>query len=441
MKKQLLIQNGTLIVFNHEKEKFESRKNASLLIEGKVIKAIYRSGEIDKTYKNSDGINIIDAKGKLVFPGLINGHTHAAMTLFRSYADDLPLNDWLEKKIWPLESRLSSEDVYWGTLLAIVEMLRNGVTTFCDMYFFMEEVAKAVEESGMRGILCQGLIGSNDTDRRALKASEAFYSGWNNKAEGRIKVTFGPHAPYTCPLDYLREVIEISAKLKAPLHTHLAETPGEVDYCLKNFNMHPVELMDSIGLFERPTLAAHCVHLTEKEMEIMAEKGVIAVINTGSNLKLASGIPALPELIKAGVSLALGTDGAASNNNLNLLEEIRLNALIYKGIRKDPLLITADKALELGTVAAGKVVFGEKVGSLETGFLADIVIMDYEDVPALVPGHNPIADLVYSASQPKVSTIIINGNVVFDGGKCRYVDEEKVLWEAKSRAFKLVGID
>ena len=264
---------------------------------------------------------IIDGKNMLALPGFVNTHNHIAMTVFRSYADDMQLMDWLEKKIWPAEDKLDSDVVYAQTMLGIAEMIRCGTTSFADMYFFMDDVAKAVQESGIRACLCRGMTGITPNAQQALQESKEFYQTWNNQADGRITVMLGPHAPYTCPPDYLRQVVDLAHELGAEIHIHLSETKGEVETIQKQYGKSPIALMDELGILDCGCLAAHCVWVDDADMDIMAKKHVRVAHNAGSNLKLASGIAPVPQMLKKGIVVGLGTDGASSNNNLDIMEE------------------------------------------------------------------------------------------------------------------------
>ncbi|MDI6639147.1 MAG: amidohydrolase, partial [Bacillota bacterium] len=312
---------------------------------------------------------VIEGSGLIALPGLVNAHTHAAMTVFRGFADDMPLMEWLTQKIWPAEARLEADDVYWGTMLACVEMIRAGVTTFADMYFFMDETAKAVERTGMRASLSRGLIGSAPGADKALAEGRELCERWNGACGGRITTMLGPHAPYTCPKDFLEKVMEVASELGVGIHIHLSETEGEVKECRKlHGGMSPIELMDSYGLFEFPVLAAHCVHVSERDIEILSAKGVGVAHNPGCNMKIASGIAPVPKMLKAGVRVGLGTDGAASNNNLDLIEEMRTAALLQKVARRDPTALPAHRALEMATVNGARALgLADRIGSLEPG--------------------------------------------------------------------------
>lgn len=383
---------------------------------------------------------IIEGKNSLVMPGLINTHTHAAMTLFRGYADDMPLMDWLEQKIWPAEERLHKEDIYWGTMLAISEMIRGGTTCFADMYFHMGEVARACLESGIRASLAQGLIGLDDNKGAAgLEESKKISGDWHRAGGGQLTVMLGPHAPYTCPPQYLEKVLEVAADLKLPLHIHLSETRGEVRECLDKWGKTPIQLMESIGLFEHQVLAAHCVHLSADDIKTLADRQVCIAHNPGSNLKLGSGIAPLARLTEEGAMVALGTDGASSNNNLDMLEETRLAALLAKGLSEDPTVLPAREALKLATVNGARSLFiDENVGALKAGAAADLIMLNL-DRPHLYPHHDLCAHLVYAAAAADVEMVMVKGKVLMEQRELLTIDEEKVLHEANKRAVRLTG--
>ncbi len=370
---------------------------------------------------------VIDAQGSYVLPGFINTHTHAGMSLFRSYADDMALMDWLKNKIWPAEDKLTADKVYWGSMLSILEMIKSGTTTFADMYFYMEDVAKAVDESGIRASLSRGMIGFKG--EHSLSEAKEFVQNWNGQAEGRITCMLGPHAPYTCPPDFLDKSASLSEELDIPIHIHVSETEGEVADNYKEHGKSPVEHLNDLGVLARPVLAAHCVHVNDSDLDILHEKNVAISHNIGSNLKLGSGVAPIDKMLNSGLTVALGTDGASSNNNLDMLEEARLSSLVQKGVNQDPVLIHAKSAFEMATCKGGKALHMDGLGKIEPGYKADLTIID-KNSPELYPRHDPIANLIYSCNSKNTSTVIINGKVIMKNGEIQTFDEEKVYYEA-----------
>jgi 5-methylthioadenosine/S-adenosylhomocysteine deaminase len=383
---------------------------------------------------------VIEASGTAALPGFVNAHTHAAMTLVRGYADDMPLMPWLREKIWPLEAMLDERDIYWGSLLAIAEMLRAGVTTFNDMYYYYNAVADGVEESGIRACLSGVLLGFLKEAEQHFHWAVKFARAFKGRADGRIQTMLGPHAPYTCPDDLLRRVAEAAKELGVGLHIHLSETAGEVEESLRQHGESPVAHLERLGLFEaRPVLAAHCVHVSEADIEILARSGVGVSHNPGSNMKLASGTAPVPALLKAGVNVGLGTDGAASNNNLDILEEARLAALVHKLDRKDPTVLDAYQVLRMatrgGALALG---LGDKIGQLKPGMKADVILIELRR-PHLVPLHSVVSQITYSARADDVATVMVNGRIVMRDRQLLTIDEEKVMAECRARASQLAA--
>lgn len=417
-------------------------KNASLLlpdgcvtqgnlaVEGQTIAAV---GE---TEKNWAADTIIDGTGKFAIPGFVNAHTHISMTLLRSYADDMKLMDWLENKIWPVEAKMKKEDVYWGAMLAAVEMIRSGTTTFADMYGDMDKVAEATLESGLRGVLARGMIGVAPNGQQAFEENKELYKNFHGAGEGRLTVMFGPHAPYTCPPDFLRQVAEAAAEYQAGVHIHLSETKGEVENCLKEHGMTPIALMEKVGILECGVLAAHCVHVTAEDIALMKKYGVRVAHNPGSNMKLASGVAPVPEMLKAGLCVALGTDGASSNNNLDMLEEVRLAALLHKVHTLDPLAVPAWEAVRMGMEEGARAVGIKNLGRLEKGALADIVLLDMSRAE-WCPKFDLVSLLAYSASSRSVDTVMVNGRVLMEKRELLSLDEERICYEANRCAMRI----
>lgn len=375
----------------------------------KQIEKVAKLSESELSAYIKDGYELIDMSGKAIMPGFVNTHGHAAMTLLRSYADDLPLQEWLENKIWPFEGKLTEEDIYWGTKLAIVEMIETGTTCFADMYFEMGKVAEAVDEMGIRACLSRGLIGFAPNKDVALEQSKEFIQKWNDKAQGRISCTLGPHAPYTCPPEYLQRVVQLANELDVPLQIHISETKKEVEDCIQQYGKSPVVHLEEVGIFTRPTIAAHCVHLNDQDIEIMRKNNVKISHNPGSNLKLASGIAPIGKYLDAGITVGIGTDGCSSNNNLNMVEEMQLTALLHKGNTLNPTLIPAKKALEMATIEGAKVLYlDNKIGSIKKGKRADLIAFDLNQ-SHYYPRFDIASLLVYSANARDISDVYVDG--------------------------------
>ena len=387
--------------------------------------------------ENMQDAEIVDGKGKLATAGMVNTHGHVSMTLLRSYADDMELMDWLQNKIWPIEDKMNAQDIYWGAMLGIAEMLKGGTTCFADMYAFMENVARACAETGIRANLCRGLIGVAPDKDVKLAENNVLAVNWQGYDNGRIRISYGPHAPYTCPVDYLEKVIKAAADHEAEIQMHLCETKFEVDTCMKEHGLTPIQLMDKLGMFDLGTIAAHCVHLTDNDMEIMVAKKVRVAHNPQSNLKLASGIAPVAQMLEKGICVGIGTDGASSNNNLDMLEECRAAAMLHKATNFDPLAVPAQKAWEMATVDGAKTLGFDNLGLLEAGQLADIVLWDMHK-PYWYPRNNKLSLLVYAASANDADTVIVAGKKVVAGGKLLTFDEEKIYAQASACMEKLL---
>ncbi|MFQ6020854.1 MAG: amidohydrolase [Candidatus Aenigmatarchaeota archaeon] len=394
----ILIKNARFIITPEE-----ILENKNILIENNKI-----SFGIDK----SDVV--IDAKDKVVLPGLTNSHTHLAMTLFRGYGDDMPLMSWLKEKIWPLESKLREEDCYIGSLLGCLEMIKSGTTSFYDMYFHMGSTAKACERSGIRGNLAWAVLDKEITTQSGdpIRNAEHFIKKW--KDHELINPMIGPHSIYTCSKETLLKAKELSEKYNSLLHIHLSETEKEVKDSKEKFGKRPVEYLDSIG-FLKNVLAAHCVWLNENEIKILANNNIKIAHCPISNLKLSSGIAPIEDMIKNGLKIGLGTDGAASNNNLDLFEEMKNSALIQK-YKYNSTALPAQKALEMAC-------FENKI---EIGKKADLILIDIKK-PHFYPLHNIISHLVYSANGSDVTDVICNGKLIMKNRRVLTLDEEEIL--------------
>lgn len=403
-----------------------------ILVKGSRIVAV---GPGLRGSQSAEGAHVIDASGHIVIPGLVNAHTHVAMTLLRSYADDLPLFEWLNEKIWPVEAKLTADDVYWGTMLGIVEMVRAGVTTFSDMYFFMEDVARAVRESGVRACLSEGMFDGGLWDRQ-FDAARNLAADWHEAENGRIRVMLGPHSPYAT-LEGLKKVAKSARELGVGVHIHLSETAREVEESRKTHGLSPIQVAEREGLFEAPVLAAHCVHVDDADMEILQRYGASVAHNPTSNMKLGSGRAPVQAMLARGINVALATDGASSNNNLDLLEEARLAAYLAK-MEGDPSALPAATCLDMATRRGAQALGFDDVGAIEPGFQADIVLIEASG-PQWTPLHDACANLIYSAASSDVSTVMVAGEIIMERRILKTIDERRVLQEAARRGLDLVS--
>jgi len=385
----------------------------------------------------ADELEVIDAGGQFLMPGFVNAHTHLAMTLLRGYADDMPLKPWLEEKIWPTEAKLNGDDVYWGALLGAVEMLRCGVTCFCDMYHFFAEGTQAAVDAGIRALPSGVLLGFAGDPMENLKKAVDFALPFLEDENSLVVPMLGPHAPYTCPDPLLEKVAAAAHEHGLGVHIHLSETEHEVQESLQTRGVTPVRHLARIGLLQCQVTAAHCVHLTGEDIEILTEKNVGVVHCPGSNMKLASGFQPLPSLLAAGATVGLGTDGAASNNNLDLLEEARLAALIHKGYTGDPTVVSAHEAMHLATCGGAEAVgLGDRIGTLEPGKRADFILVDLSG-PHTQPLFDVLSQMVYDARSSDVTTTVVDGNILVRDGEFTRLEVAEVVAKATECAQRL----
>jgi len=424
---RLLIKQGTFVTIDEQFSVFQGW----LAVENGQIAAM-GEGEVPQRESES-ATEILDGSGLLFMPGLINTHGHAAMSLLRGMADDLVLQDWLQNHMWPTEAKFTGDDVYWGSALAAVEMIKSGTTTFVDMYDHMQRVAEVTETSGLRASLTRGVIGLCPEDVQKAKLEDAirFAREWHGQANGRINVMISPHAPYTCPPDYILKFVEAAHELDLPMHTHMSETLTEVEQNVRDYGCRPVEHLDRLGMFSRPTLVAHAVHLNDEEIALLAERKVAVSHNPISNLKLASGVARVPDLLKAGVTVSLGTDGAASNNNLDLFQEMTTAALLHKGVSGDPTVVPAAEALRMATLYGARSLGLEgAVGQLKVGLKADIIAVNIAQAH-FVPRTNYLSHLVYSGRGSDVVHVWVDGKQLLRDRQLTTLDEEKIMAEAE----------
>ena len=386
------------------------------------------------------GETIIDAHGKIAMPGLINCHTHLPMTLLRGIAEDQPLDKWLRETIWPLEADLQPDDFYHGALLGCLEMIKSGTTCFADMYFHEDKIAEAVKKAGLRAVLAQGIIeaGNKEKGERMLKENVYFAKKYHGYADGRITTHLGPHAVYSCSQDILMKVRKAASALNLGIHIHLAESREMAKEVKEKTGFSEVELLENLSFLGPDVLAAHCVHLSKREMALMAKHNVKIAHNPVANMKIAVGVAKIKELMNSGLTVGLGTDGPASNNTLDIFESMKIAALLQKLHYKDPTVLPAETVLRMATIDGAKALGLENsVGSLEVGKEADLILVDFRK-PHLTPIHDPYANIVYSTHGSDVDTVIVQGKILMENRKVKTLEEDKVIRDAEKTAFNLL---
>ena len=417
------IKNARVILPGETAEAAQKVEKTDLFIEGSRIAAIGKAPEGFAAEK------LIDGTDKLVSPGLINAHTHSYMAFMRNCADDLSFMDWLFGRIDPIEQKMTDEDAYWGACLAILEMMKTGTTCFNDMQMNILQTTRAVKESGMRAVICRGLVGSGNDEAGRSRLEQAYRERDAFADCDRLTFRLGPHAPYTCDEAFLRIVAEEAQREHMGIHMHLSESKTEIENCQKEYGCTPIELAERCGLFASPFIAAHCVQVTPSDMDILAEHGVSVVTNPASNMKLGNGFAPVPEMLKKGINVCLGTDGAASNNSLNLIHEMSLVSLIHKGTHASPQCISAEETFRMATINGARALsLGQETGSIEVGKKADLAIFDLKR-PSMQPVNNPVAALSYSANGSEAECVIIDGVVTMEHGKVMTMDEERIYYE------------
>ncbi len=395
-------------------------RETDIFIEGNRIAAI---GDMPEGFQED---KVIDGKDKLAIPGLVNCHTHSYMSFMRNIADDLCFMDWLFGKIDPIEQQMTDEDTYWGACLAIIEMMKSGTTCFNDMQMNIHQTTRAVKESGMRAVVSRGLVGSGNDEAGQVRLKQAYEERDAFQDCDRLSFMLAPHAPYTCDEGFMQIVSEEAKKNHMRIHVHLSESESEIEQIKEKYGCTPIEMADRNGLFDVPAIAAHCVQITEADMDILKNKNVSVVTNPASNMKLGNGFAPVPEMLSKGINVCLGTDGAASNNSLNMFHEMSLLALIHKGVKRTPQCISAKENFRIATINGAKALgLDKEIGSLEAGKKADIVILDL-NTPSLMPRNNLIAGLSYSANGSEVETVIIDGRITMEKRRILTLDEELV---------------
>lgn len=421
-------------------DRFDVLENAALHIEDRRISYVGPADEAppfqaDETFGGEHMVAI---------PGLVNTHTHAGMTLMRGYADDMALETWLQNRIWPFEGGLQEEDVLWGTRLAMAEMVRNGVTCFADMYFFHRRTTRAMVDAGIRACPSATVIGVFPDVPGQIAEARSFAQEMDGAGDGRIRVFLAPHSLYTCERDHWTALVDAAGELGLTLHTHAAETRAELEEVERRWGTTPIRALDSLGALDVPLIAAHCVHLDDGDLDLMAQRrdgrsAVRVAHNPTSNCKLASGVAPVGELLRRGIDVGLATDGSASNNRLDVWSEMRLTALLHKAVSMDPTTLGAPEVLAMATLGGARVLgLDKEIGSLETGKRADVVLVNF-DRPHLHPRHNVVSHLVYAAEAADVSTVLVDGGVLYDRGEYVTLDVERAKAEVTARAGRLAA--
>ncbi|MDQ3041005.1 MAG: amidohydrolase [Acidobacteriota bacterium] len=432
----LIVQNGTIVTMDANRRVIE---NGAVAVNKGEIVAVGTAVEISQKFSSKQ---IVNANGKVVIPGLVNTHTHIPMTLFRGISDDLDLQDWLTKFIFPAEAKNVTEDfVRVGTRLGLAEMIRGGTTTYCDMYYFEDAVADETFKAGMRGVLGETIIDfpvpDNKTWDEGLAYTERFVKKWQGNS--LIVPAIAPHAPYTVSEEHLKSARALSDKLNAPLVIHLAEAVTETDFIQqKHKGIRPIEFVEKIGFLNNRVIAAHVIQANERELEILKMRGVGIAHNPQSNMKLAAGVAPVPLMLKMDLPVGLGTDGAASNNDLSMWEEMDTAAKLHKVFSGDPKVVPAQQAFEMATIRAARALHLEKIiGSIETGKRADIVIVDFDGLNQ-TPFYNVYSHLVYATKADDVRTVIIEGKVVMRNRRLLTLDENVIKKDANAYRQKII---
>ncbi|MDX6529024.1 MAG: 5-methylthioadenosine/S-adenosylhomocysteine deaminase [Blastocatellia bacterium] len=431
----LIVRGGTVVTMDGTRRVIE---NGGVAIKSGRIVAVGNTAEIERAYAARE---VINAAGKVVIPGLINGHTHVPMVLFRGLADDLDLQEWLTKYIFPAEAKnVTEEFVRVGTRLGLAEMIRGGTTTYCDMYYFEDAIADETFKAGMRGVLGETVIdfpvADNKTNEQAMAYVEKFVTRW--KGNALIVPAIAPHAPYTVSEAHLKAVRAFSDRTGAPIVTHISETKREVDDSIRAKGASPIDYLNRIGFLSNRVIAAHVVWPSEEELGLLKKIGVGIVHNPQSNMKLASGVAPVPEMLKQDLPVGLGTDGAASNNDLNLWEEMDTAAKLHKLISRDPKVVTAEEAFEMATLRGARALHLEnEIGSLEEGKRADLVIVDLDDLNQ-TPFYNIYSDLVYASKAADVRTVIVEGRVIMRDRRLLTLNEETIKADARRYRQRIV---
>ena len=418
------IINGTLLL--HAAEGFRTEKKDLYIADGRIV-------SIGNVPAEETSWEVVDAKDRLIMPGLINMHTHAYMTILRNYADDVDFGEWLFQRVSPVEDRLPVEAAYWTNQLAFMEMYRSGTTSYVDMHMYKGQSAKAAKDAGIRAFIGRGLVGEDLFGDGLTRYEEAMYEK-EQYASDLISIILSPHAPYSCSPKLYAQVAEECAKQGLLKQTHLSEGITEVEDCLKKYGKTPVALLSDIGFLDEGTILAHCVQMREGDIDILSRHGVSVVTNPASNAKLGNGFAPVTDMLGTGINLCLGTDGTSSNNTLNMFREMGLLSLIHKGIQQDSTAMPAQTVLAAATVNGAKALHMEdRIGSIEEGKEADLIFLDLK-APSLFPNNNILSSLCYSANGSEVTSVMVAGRFVMKNRELLTIDTERVYYEVQKIA-------
>lgn len=418
--KTILIKNP--IILNPKLDGSVDQYKSSLLIENNKISVI------NKEIEDSNADYIIDGEGKILMPGLINTHTHLPMVLLRSFADDLNLDSWLNDHIWPMEAHLNSELIYHGSMLGAIEMIKSGTTCFSDMYYYLDDMAKAVDKTGIRAVLSYGMIDLNDSEKREgeFKESISAIKNLHNTCDGRITTMFGPHSIYTTSPELLTRTRKEADKYNVGIHIHMNETKKEIEDSMDLRGLRPFEYLDDLGILSDDIVAAHCVWLSDNEIDLIKKYNVKVSHNPCSNSKLSSGIAPISKLIDNNICVSIGTDGASSNNNLDMFEEMKFAALLQKVNTLNPQVLPASQTFSLATVKGAEALGLNNIGSIEEDKIADLILVD-TNTPNFTPNTNACSNIVYSANGSNVNTTICNGEILMENRQILNLNEKEIL--------------
>lgn len=408
-------------------ENFEVKEHAYVAVENDRI------AYVGDSMPEKDYGRVYEGKGKLLMPGFYNIHAHTPMTLLRGYGENMNLQDWLFKKIFPFEDKLTNEAVYNACMLSMAEAVKFGIVSISDMYYFMDDIAQAFIDSGMRGNISRSISHFDDSDfMTSFRADEMIdcYKKYHGAADGRLLVDMSLHSEYTTTPASAKALADYTKSIGVGMQVHVSETKNEVDECIQRHGKTPVKYLADLGIFDTPTVAAHCVWLQDDDYKILKEKNVTVAVNAISNLKLASGVCNVPKLMEYGINIGIGTDGVASNNSLNFLEEMKVFALVSKMQFNNPEVITPVETLRAATINGAKAQLRDNCGLLKEEYKADLIVMDINQ-PNMQPMHNLITNVVYSACSGDILMTMVDGNVLYENGEYTTIDIEKVSYNTR----------